>query len=467
MRKSLQQVLSDSPPPFTPFEWQKADIAGGLLHDRYALFIPVGGGKTFCGTAIALGWGDPTVLVLVPPILIRQWVKYLNELPNSGGAIAFEGSPKKRHSLPIENYRWIVMSLQVFKNDHRLLTQNYLHAEVTTLVDEAQHLKNPASGNYKLVRDFSECRKLLLMTGTPLNKPLDAFSYIKLKTPAVYRNFAHFQNMHVADYDIFNNPTGYVDLPTVTEHLYKQSAHRTAEEIHALNPRCNYKPIEYALDSKHLKLYKQIAEEMLLDLPNGERIDMTTASALYHGLQQTIVSWSHFAGEEGLRPSIFDVVDQTLDETAWDQGGSSKLVIWSYYKRTTEALLAYMNNKRAGSTVAAYSGSNSAKAAEAFENNSKVTCIIAQPGSAGSGVNFQYVSWESLFVELPPPGSVGPFRQALGRIDRTGQTRNPTQRFAIAQKTLQVQRIRDLMENDDVVSKVVNEKALRLAIFGG
>lgn len=283
----------------------------------------------------------------------------------------------------------------------------------------------------------------------------------------VYRNFAHFQNMHVAAYDIFNKPTGYVDLPAITEHLYKQSAHRTAQEIHALNPRCNYKPIEYRLDPKHLKLYNQIAEEMLLDLPNGERIDMTTASALYHGLQQTIVSWSHFAGEDGLRPAIFDVVDQALEEIAWDQEGSSKLVIWSYYKRTTEALLAYMSSKRAGSTVAAYSGSDSAKAADAFENNPKVTCIIAQPGSAGSGVNFQYVSWESLFVELPPPGSVGPFRQALGRIDRTGQTRNPTQRFATAQKTLQVQRIKELLTNDDLISKVVSEKALRHAIFGG
>jgi hypothetical protein len=273
--------------------------------------------------------------------------------------------------------------------------------------------------------------------------------------------------MHVTEYDIFNQPTGYIDLPTITKNLYLQSSHRTAEEIHKLNPRCNYKPIPYKLDSKHLRLYNQIAEEMLLELPNGERIDMTTASALYHGLQQTIVSWSHFAGEPNLRPAIFDVVDQTLDETAWDQEGSSKLVIWSYYKRTTEALLEYMNSKRAGSTVAAYSGSNSAKAADAFQNNPNVTCIIAQPGSAGSGVNFQHVSWESLFVELPPPGSVGPFRQALGRIDRTGQTRNPTQRFAVAQKTLQVRRIEDLMSNDDLVSSVINEKALRHAIFGG
>jgi hypothetical protein len=356
------------------------------------------------------------------------------------------------------------MSLDIFKRDSRLLTEHFKNVPVTVIVDEAHCLKNPTSANFKLVRDFATGRKLILATATPMNRPVDAYSYVALKTPRVYRNYAHFTNMHVEQWDIFNNPSKYVGLDELSKNLYLQAVHRTKEEIHKLLPRCNMRPMLYEMEPAHKKLYDRIADEMLLELPSGKQIDMTSASALYNGLQQVIVSWAHFADEPGLRPAIFDVIDQTLDEIAWQQVGSSKLVIWTYFKRSTEAVLAYINSKKAGSAVAAYSGSNSIKSVKAFETDPFVTVLVAQPGSAGAGTNFQYVCWESLFVECPTVTI--PFTQALGRIDRTGQKYNPTQRFATAKGTLQVKMFRDMLNKDDVVMKVQNEKTLRAHIFG-
>lgn len=463
-RKPLARVLAENPPPFTPHIWQLEDCADAISHDRYALFTPVGGGKTFCGTVVASAWNDPTVLVLVPPVIIPQWVAWLNSLPKIGSAIAFNGAPAQRHALPIENYRWLVMTLDIFKRDAALLTRNYEGTEVTVIVDEAQALKNSGSDNFKKVRDFAEGRKLLMMTGTPMSSPIDAYSYIKLKTPEDYRNLSHFHNMHVSDWNIFKQPTKFCNLDLLSTNLYKQSAHRTKEEIHKLLPKCNYKPLLYELAPAHKKLYDKIAEQMLLELPSGQQIDMTTASALYNGLQQVLVSWSHFAGEPSLRPAAFDVVDETLGEIGWGQAGASKLVIWTYFKRTTEAVLQYVNSLNPGCAVAAYSGSDSAKSVYSFENDPTVTVIVAQPGSAGAGTNFQYVSWESLFLECPTRSI--PFRQALGRIDRQGQKYNPTQRFATAKGTLQVKMFRDLLNNDDVVMKVENKRTLRDYILG-
>jgi hypothetical protein len=114
--------------------------------------------------------------------------------------------------------------------------------------------------------------------------------------------------------------------------------------------------------------------------------------------------------------------------------------------------------------VAAYSGANSAKSVELFENDPNVIAMVAQPGSAGAGTNFQHVCWESLFVEAPT--RTIQFKQSAGRIDRTGQKYNPTQRLAIAEGTLQVSMFEKLLNNDDLVMVVQNETALRQTIFG-
>ena len=127
--------------PFVPYPWQWADVLDAQKYDRYALYIPVGGGKTVIATLIALGWNDPHIIVLLPPILKRQWVKWLNSIPNSGGALAFEGTPAKRHALPIENYKWLVMSVDIFKRDFDLLYDYFFGIEVTIIYDEAHGLK--------------------------------------------------------------------------------------------------------------------------------------------------------------------------------------------------------------------------------------------------------------------------------------------------------------------------------------
>ena len=450
--------------PFKPHIWQWEDVLDAQQYDRYGLFVAVGGGKTVIATCIALGWNDPHVVILLPPILQTQWVKWLNSIPGAGPALAFRGTPKQRHALPIENYKWLVMSMDIFKRDFELLERYYLGKNVTTIVDEAQNLKNPSSVNFKLVQQFSAGRKLLLATGTELNNPGDAYSYIKLKTPAAYRSMAHFNNMHVTKRDFYEKPCEWQGHEDINRNLYSLATQRTKEEIHAHLPKANYIPLEYDLEPAHLKLYNKLADEMLLALPDGGKIDATTGSALYNSLQQLIVNWGHFAGTEGLRPAAFDVIDQVLAETSHGQPGASKLIIWTWFVRSTEATLKYCNSLYPGQAVAAYSGANSQRSVELFMDDPKTTILVAQPGSAGVGLNPQHVCWEMLFLEAMT--RTIQFRQAAGRIDREGQKYNPNIRLAMANQTLQVSMFQSLLANDSEVMRIQSGKGLRDAIRG-
>jgi SNF2 family DNA or RNA helicase len=95
------------------------------------------------------------------------------------------------------------------------------------------------------------------------------------------------------------------------------------------------------------------------------------------------------------------------------------------------------------------------------------TCrvLIAQPLSAGMGLNLQGVSSDVLFLETPLVPK--DFHQAVGRVYREGQTKTPNVRIAIAAGTIQERLHRQLLLKDELVNKVqIGFQNLREAIYG-
>ena len=124
--------------------------------DRMGIYAEVGTGKTLMATAIALikrqRRGHRTI-VLMPPILIKQWKRWLDSLKGEITSTMYKGTPKQRQALNL-NVDFLLMSIQIFKADIEKLTTHYADKRVTLIVDEAVSIKNVASGNFKTVRDF-------------------------------------------------------------------------------------------------------------------------------------------------------------------------------------------------------------------------------------------------------------------------------------------------------------------------
>jgi len=222
----------------------------------------------------------------------------------------------------------------------------------------------------------------------------------------------------------------------------------------------------YELDKKHYTLYERLAEEQLLLLDNGQKIDATTAQRLYHALQQIIVNFGKYSGNPADRSRAFDIIDEVVNEVDPMDRKKSKLVIWTYYVSTSESIASYlMENFGEKSVVAAYGKVDSQKAIDSIMTDPETRILVAQPSSCGVGLNLQHVCWESLFVEMATtPIQI---RQAIGRIDRVGQKYRPTIRFAQAKGTIQLNLFNNLLKNDDLSSQVERSKSsLRKEIFG-
>lgn len=424
----------------------------------------VGGGKTVVSTVVSLLKGIEVTIITVPPILIRPWVRWLRQV--SDNVVQYQGTPAKRRDMQssLRTARWIVVSHAIYREDFTELSRAVQDRHYEIIVDEAQALKNVSSVLYRKVSNLGNGHPLGMLTATPTNKPVDAYSYIKLKSPALYRTLGHFEQMHVGKRDFFKNPTEWINLDLLSKNFNLQKILRTKEEIHGYDNKPLYPDTSYDLEPAHQRLYEKLVDEQLLSLDDGTKIDATTAQRLYHALQQIIVNYDFYSGDPSKRSAAYDLVDSVIDQTNCLDEGASKLIIWTIYKRTSRSVWQYLLGKGINA-VAAYSEVKSQDSFDTFMADPKCRILVAQPSSAGAGLNPQSVCWESLALETDTVAMRT--IQANGRIDRMGQKHKPTIRMGVAANTIQVGLVRRLLDNADLIARVEgSKKTLREILMG-
>ena len=137
-----------------PFKWypfQESIVNETGNNPRAGHYIDVGGGKTGVSTAIALWFkisqGTQT-LVIMPPILIKMWGRWLDRISPAPTWVAYAGTPKQRAQVRFDA-DFILMSMQIFKKDYDYVLGMLKGHNLTVIVDEATSIKNVGSDNHK------------------------------------------------------------------------------------------------------------------------------------------------------------------------------------------------------------------------------------------------------------------------------------------------------------------------------
>lgn len=453
---------------------QIQDVEQFLEWEKSLNTYEVGGGKTVVSTVVSLMAESQVTLVIMPPILLAGWEKWLRRV--SDNILRYQGPPKVREVMSLRGPRWVLMSHHIFRGDFERIKEETRGLRLELIVDEAQAIKSCKSKLYKMVGGLTFKRRVQLLTGTPTSKPEDAYSYIKLKSPDMYRSYAHFEHLHVAEKDFFGAIKSYQNLDILAENFNAQRIKRSKQDIHGYDNAPSFPETSYELEPAHIKLYEKLLEEQLLLLDDGSKIDATTATRMYHAMQQIVVNYDVFAGDPTKRSAAYDLIDEVIEETnclspvSYNVDGTvdkvnSKLIIWTYYKMTSAAVTKYLLDKKY-KVVAAYGDVDSAKSFERFMDDPETRIGVFQYQSAGSGLNPQLVCWESLHLETPTSPML--VTQSIGRLDRMGQQHKPTIRFAQALGTVQPTLLAKMLANDDLVAQVERTKeTLRKALTGG
>lgn len=441
---------------------------------RAGHYLDQGLGKTLVATIVALYKmmkGADVTLCLVPPILVSRWVRWLNTIPGVS-VITYEGTPAQREKIGF-NADFVVMSLQIFKLDYERIHIEMGHREIVIIVDEASSIKNAgssngkakASANHRLVNDLvGEGNHFLALTGTPISSPIDAYAFCKLVAPGTYRNLRHFENTHIAGKNSFGAVTSWKNLDLLAANMQINSKRFLRQEVLPELPEVTFDPMYYKLDDKHMALYRKLAEEQLLPLENsGGKIDATIVQRLHNCLQQIVVNYDYFSDNPANVSKTFDLLDEVLQEL-----GDRKLIIFAKFRMTNKKITDRLADQYGA--VAVYgeiSQAQQVKNVDRFISDPKCRVLVGNPGSLGYGVDgLQAVCYNMLFVELP--NVPRDFHQAVARIWRSGQGCKSHIRIAVAQGTLQMRKLRTMLQKDELVGQVQrNYQDLRAEIFGG
>ncbi|MBT2325527.1 DEAD/DEAH box helicase [Variovorax paradoxus] len=393
-------------------------------------------------------------IVLMPPILIPQWARWLRSITYKATAkrltvTEWVGTPAQRKKLDTTS-QFFLMSYQMFKNDWERLWEICEGKLVGVNGDEGHAVKNVESANHKAFHQFVGTeRPRMVLTGTPLTKPGDAFGLCRLVAPGRYKNQRHFDRIHVAERDDYDKVTEWANLDVLAESMRINSSRILRREVQSQLPPVQFTPRVYDLDPAHRRLYERLSVEKLLEYDDGREINALNESALYAQLQQMVINWAYFEDDPGKRPAILDVIDQVMDEI----GEGKKLAIAAHFVRSNQTLLGALQQYGAVAVYGEVSAKQKQAAISRFIDDPACRIIQLQPSSAGFGVDgLQHVCSDMLIVEAPT--TAPPFWQVVARLDRDGQKEPVNCRIAIANKTVQVRMFKNLLANDSQINSV-------------
>lgn len=433
-------------------------------HNNTGGFHEMATGKTFIATAVALYrkiTEGGTIVIIMPPVLLRQWGRWLAEITPALTVTEYRGTQAQRAALDLD-VDFVLVGVQIFKKEFKRFTDHFYGKPYMTIVDEAAPmLGNIESDQHKKVYEFSVMRPVMPMTGTPMNTPMDAYGILKFSAPGTYRNINHFHNEHVESVDWFKKPTKFMNLDRLRANMTINSRRILFRDLYPNMGKPLYDPTYYDLAPAHYKLYRKLAEEELLKLPDGGKVDGTSANRLLHALGQIVCNWGHFSGVPSDVAASIEMIEQKLSEL-----GDRKLLVFAHYKMT----VAFLKDRLKKYGVVTINSEVSDKKKDAnlrkFINEPSCRVMVAQFISAGMGLDGMQYCCNTVFI-AEPCQQPRVFHQAVARLDRPGQTERVHVMMGIANGTTQVRAFRTLLENDNLVNQVIrNAIDLRHAIYG-
>jgi hypothetical protein len=387
---------------------QKKAISLIIKRHKVAIFAKPGHGKTAL-TLYALSALTPkrTLIIAPPRVCETVWAQEaLNweELQHLTFTL-LRGTPKKRsqklnretdfHLINYELLPWLKDNIDIAKTYDAIV------------FDELSMMKSPGSQRFKAVKKaISKIPICIGLTGTPTgNSLLGVWSQIYCvagdKNP-LGKSHYYFKERYFRRGGFENRE--YLPWPDTHDRIlsdikdYAFSVPQTASTV-------EFSPVKVSLPEALKPAYKELSDAFMLEVENGNVL-APTGGALTNKLRQF---------ESGVIYTDNDpqhLHDEKLEATKILVEGlnGDPLIIFYEYRSELSSLLKV------------YPKANEISVSDWNTGNHPV--ILLHPKSAGHGLNLQKGGCNILFYTAP--WSLELWLQSIGRVDRTGQTRQVT-----------------------------------------
>ena len=354
--------------------------------------------------------GTPSLL-LCPASLVTNWEREAARFVPALKVAAPKGGERNPLLRRAAEFDLVILSYTAARLSGALLRNTGFDFLV---LDEAQHIKNPGSGNTKNCKGLRASHRIVL-TGTPLeNSPEDLWSVMDFLHPGIFGSLAEFRRTYA----------GIADDPELRRDLAMRSApfikRRTKQEVAAdLPPRtettifCDFAP-------EQRKLYDACLEEGRAELARSE--NGKPAATLFTTLLRLRQICCHpRLLPEGRGDGIPSAKSELLFELLHEHIDSShRLLLFSQFTSLLHELIPELNGRKIPFEYLDGSTRDRQQRVDRFNRDPSIPLFLLSLKAGGTGLNLTgadtvviYDPWWNPAVEL----------QAADRSHRIGQSR--------------------------------------------
>lgn len=411
--------------------WYQIETARKVLRQlggRALLADEVGLGKTIeAGLIIAeyLARGMvQSMLVLTPASLVSQWQSELSDKFNISTITTDNRDPQQ----PIDSFwtdnKRIIASLNMAKS-----AKHYPHVTSRTwdlvVVDEAHHLKNRTTLNWKLVNALNK-RFILMLTATPVqNSLVELFNLLTLLKPGLLQTEAAFKKEYVDSRNgrVPKNPEKLRSL------MREVMVRNTRALVDVKLPKRFATTITVTPAAGEEKLYQDLSEYLRSSEDKLDRLSRTnllmragsSPGALADSLKQLTL---RLPDEElkslARRASQVKQVEKAKALVEMLIISRQKTLVFTTHKATSTYLAKTL--QAANIPFAEFTGGMSLKQKdEAIAAFRDTVSVLLASETGGEGRNIQFAN---AIVNYDLPWNPMKIEQRIGRIHRIGQTQD-------------------------------------------
>ncbi len=367
-----------------------------------------------------------TALVLVPSSLVNQWK---GELEDKFGLVfastnddSFRKDPEKFWDSPL-----VLASIQTAKSKRHFASVTR-RAYDMVIVDEAHHLKNHTSLNWKLVNSLQKTY-LLLLTATPVqNKLEELYNLVTLLKPGHLHTRKAFKEQFVAR----GNPTDPVNREKLRGLLREVMIRNTRSVAKVMLPPRFASTVKVEPDPVEAEFYENISafvqsqaarEQNTLAKMRLKRLLEGAGSS--HAAVAAMLERLAAAGGDVAKDAAV-LLDQTrrLKKNAKARqvaqiikACGDQVVVFVNYKATLDYLHDYFLKKNIDHVVF-QGGMTNVQKKKAIDEFRSGTRVLLATGSGGEGHNLQFCH---TLINYDLPWNPMEIEQRIGRLHRIGQ----------------------------------------------
>lgn len=355
-----------------------------------------------------------TSLIIMPTSLIYNWKSEAEKFTPSLSVFVHTGASRDKDPDKLMAHDVVITTYGVARVDAELFQSLFFHY---IILDESQHIKNPSSKAFKVIKGLKSSHRLVL-TGTPVENTVgDLWTQMAFLNPGLLGSHRFFQQEFVQPIEKKKDEDKAEKLQALIKPFVLR---RTKEQVATELPPKSEQIIYCEMPEEQREIYERIKSEYRNTILEGmvEEGQKAPQIAILQGLTKLrqlanhpLMVDHHYEGSSGKFEQVLIQLETVLRR-------GHKVLIFSQFVKQLVLFRQYFDREQIPYAYLDGGTIDRASAVESFRQEAHIRVFLISIKAGGVGLNLTEADY--VFV-LDPWWNPAVEQQAIDRAHRIGQ----------------------------------------------